>query len=60
MTEEKNIDAGKQPDKSQEKFADKCLSDDELKNVASGTGGTSEPVYLDEPPSEPIYFEVGK
>jgi len=37
MTEEKNIDAGKQPDKSQEKFADKCLSDDELKNVASGT-----------------------
>ena len=38
MTEEKNIDASKQTDKSQEQFADERLSDDELENVAGGVG----------------------
>jgi len=36
MTEEKNIDAGKQTDKSQEKLTDERLSDNELDNVAGG------------------------
>ena len=39
MTEEKNIDAGKQPDKSQEKFTDEHLSENELDNVAGGVCG---------------------
>ncbi len=38
MTEEKNLDAGKQPDKSQEKFTDEHLSENELDNVAGGAG----------------------
>lgn len=51
MTEEKNIDTNKQPDKSQEKFADERLSDNELDKVAGGTGGESELPYLEEPQS---------
>ena len=51
VTEEKIIDAGKQPDKSQEKFTDEHLSENELENVA-GAGA----VYTD---SEKM-IETGK
>ncbi len=38
MTEEKNIDASKQPDKSQGQFGNERLNEKELENVAGGTG----------------------
>ncbi len=59
MTEEKNINAGKQPDKSQEKFADEHLSDDELDKIAGGTGDTSKIGLFDEP-LNPQFFVSGK
>ena len=55
MTEEKNINASKQTDKSQEKFADERLSNDELDNVAGGTGGNATDVeFVLVPESSPI------
>lgn len=55
MTKEKNIDAKKQTDNSQNKFADKLLSDDELDNVAGGTGGNATDVeFVLVPESSPI------
>ena len=38
MTKEKNIDASKQENQSQDQFAAERLTDDELENVAGGTG----------------------
>jgi len=38
MTEEKNIDASKQPDKSQGQFGNERLNEKELENVAGGVG----------------------
>ena len=55
MTKEKNINASKQTDKSQEKFADERLSNDELDNVAGGTGGNATDVeFVLVPESSPI------
>ena len=51
MTDKKNLNAGKQTDKSQDKFADERLNDDELDKIAGGTGGEPELPYLKEPQS---------
>ena len=59
MTKEKIIDTNKQPDNSQDKFADKRLSDNELEKIAGGTGGEPEIAYFDEP-LPPQIFVGGK
>lgn len=54
MTEEKNIDASKQTDKSQGQFGNERLSEKELEKVAGGVG------YLDNlfNPSAPKKSEI--
>ena len=48
MTEEKIIDASKQTDKSQEKFTDERLSNDELEKVAGAGAVHTDPEQVKE------------
>ena len=59
MTEEKNIDASKQENQPQDKSDKERLNDNELNNVAGGTGGEPEIAYFDEP-LPPQIFVSGK
>ena len=63
MTKGKNIDAKKQTDKSQEKFTDEHLSENELDNVAGGTGGNATDVefvlVLKSSPIDPTIYVSG-